>query len=103
MSPETLQILAIVFVAWGIAVALKAVNALRSGQAYEFAMWDGGMLRVGKRLTKLGMQIKVVVGVLMAFGCFALVTHILPLQTAAWGVVFVSIMSVVSDLVTTER
>jgi hypothetical protein len=31
MTPETLQLVAVVFTVWGIAVAAKAINALRTG------------------------------------------------------------------------
>ena len=100
MTPETLQLVAVVFTVWGIAVAAKAINALRTGNPYTFSMWDGGMLRAGKKLNRLGMQIKVVVGVLMAAGCIALLTHALPLQTTAYAMMFVALLSVVSDMVT---
>ena len=100
MTPETLQLVALVFTAWGIAVAAKAVNALRTGKPYTFSMWDGGMLRAGKTLNRLGMQIKVVVGVLMAAGCIALLTHAFPLQTTAYAMMFVGLLSIVSDMVT---
>jgi len=96
------KVMAFVFVVWGAAVAIKAINALRSGEAYVFGMWDGGMIRVGKRLTKLGMQIKVVVGALMSLGCIALLTGIVPMLSAAYAIIFVSVLSIVSDFVTAE-
>ena len=102
MSPEGLQIMAVVFTVWGIAVAVKAANCLRANESYVFGMWDGGMLRAGKRLNKMGMQIKLVVGIGMAVGCFALFTGLLPLTTAAYTVAFVGLLSVVSDFVTAE-
>jgi hypothetical protein len=100
MTPETLQLLAIVFTVWGIAVAAKAINALRTGIPYTFSLWDGGLLRAGKTLNRLGMQIKVVVGVLMALGCIVLLTHALPLATTAYTMMFVAVLSLVSDMVT---
>jgi hypothetical protein len=102
MSPEGLQIMAVVFSVWGIAVALKAINCLRSNEPYVFSMWDGGMIRAGRRLNRMGMQIKAVVGVLMAAGCIALFTGALPLTTAAYAIAFVSVLSLVSDFVTGE-
>ena len=69
MTPEMLQVMAVVFTVWGTCVALKALNALRTNQPYVFGMWDGGMLRAGKKLNRMGMQIKLVVGIGMAAGC----------------------------------
>ena len=102
MSPEMFQVMAVVFTFWGAAVAVKAINCLRSGEAYVFGMWDGGMLRAGKRLNKMGMQIKVVVGALMAGACLGLVSGLIPLQTGAYVVMFVGVLSLVSDFVTAE-
>lgn len=102
MTPEMFQVLAVVMTVWGILVALKALKALRANEAYVFSMWDGGMLRVGKRLNKMGMQIKVVVGVLMAAGCVALLARAVPLTTASYALMFVALLSLVSDFVTAE-
>jgi hypothetical protein len=102
MSPEGLKVMAVLFTVWGIAVALKAINCLRTNETYVFSMWDGGMIRMGRRLNKMGMQIKAVVGVLMAAGCIALFTELLPLQTAAYALAFVGVLSLVSDFVTGE-
>lgn len=94
------KVMCVVFVVWGAAVALKAVNALRTNGEYVFGMWDGGMLRAGKRLTRMGMTIKVVVGVLMSLGCAALLTGALPLMTACYAIMFIGLLSFVSDFVT---
>jgi hypothetical protein len=102
MSPETLQIFAVVFAVWGVAVAIKAFNCLRSDEPYVFSMWDGGMIRAGKRLNKMGKQIKLVVGVLEAVGCIGLLAGLIPLETAAYLIIFVAILSLVSDFVTAE-
>ncbi len=102
MSPEMFQVMAVVFTVWGAAIAVKAVNALRTGEPYVFGMWDGGMLRAGKRLNKMGMQIKVVVGIAMAAACFGLVSGLLPIQTGAYVVMFIGVLSLVSDFVTAE-
>jgi hypothetical protein len=94
------QVMAVVFTVWGAAVAIKAIGALRSGEGYVFGMWDGGMLRVGKRLNKMGMQIKIVVGAAMCLACLGLVTGMIPLQTGSSVVMFVAVLSIVSDFVT---
>jgi hypothetical protein len=41
-----------------------------------------------------------VVGVLMAVGCLTILTHALPLQTTAYAMMFVALLSIVSDMVT---
>jgi hypothetical protein len=99
MSPELFQVMAVVFTVWGAAVAFKAINALRSGEAYVFGMWDGGMLRAGKRLNKMGMQIKVVVGAAMSIACLGLVTGAIPMETGCYVVMFIGVLSIVSDFV----
>jgi len=103
MGPEGYSIMMFVFSVWGIAVAIKAFNALRTDSAYVFGMWDGGMLRAGKRLNKLGKQIKIVVGLMMAGGCIAAATSTLPRTSVFYFTVFAAILSVVSDFVTAEN
>lgn len=103
MSPEAYRIFVAVFTVWGVAVAIKAVRSLQTGQPYVFALWDGGMIRMGKQLSRFGVQIKVVVGVLMGAGCAALFAGVLPLQTGSYALVFVAMVSFVSDFVTAER
>ncbi len=102
MTPEMLEVMAVLFTVWGAAVAIKAINCLRSNEPYVFSLWDGGMIRQGKRLNRMGMQIKAVVGVGMALGCIALFTGLVPRTTAAYTVTFVAILSIVSDFVTAE-
>ncbi len=102
MTPEMLQLMAVLFTVWGAAVAIKAINCLRTNETYVFSLWDGGMIRQGKRLNRMGMQIKAVVGIGMAAGCFALFTGLLPRTTAAYTVMFIAVLSIVSDFVTAE-
>ena len=103
MGPEAYSIFLVAFSVWGIAVAIKAVNALRTGQPYVFGMWDGGALCAGKRLSKLGKQVKVVVGLMMAGGCIAGFTDAAPRTSASYFVAFAALLSIVSDFVTIER
>lgn len=102
MTPEMFKVLVAVFSVWGIAVALKAFHALRTNRPYEFGIWDGGMIRAGKRLNTRGKQIKVVVGILMSLGCIALLGGLVPLKTGAYALTIVAIVSIVSDFATAE-
>ena len=52
--------------------------------------------------SRLGAQIKLAVGVLMAIGCVLLLTHAVPLETSAYAIMFVAIVSVISDFVTAK-
>jgi hypothetical protein len=93
------QIFEVVFLVWGIAVAIKAVRALQSGQPYVFSMWDGGMLRSGRSLTRFGTQMKVVTAGSIALGCgVMLAVAVIP---AAYVVIVAAVASIVFDLVTT--
>jgi hypothetical protein len=103
MSPEMFRVLVVAIAVWGTLVATKAVRALRSNEPYTFSMWDGGLLRAGKRLTRLGAQIKVAVGVLMAAGAIAQLTGLVPVTTGAYAVMFVALISLISDFVAVER
>lgn len=103
MSPEMFQVFVAVFSVWGAAVAVKAVDRLRTGEPYVFALWDGGAIRMGKRINKMGIQIKVVVGAAMCLCCVAMLARILPVTTAAGVLVFVGVLSVVSDFVCADK
>jgi hypothetical protein len=96
------KVMCVVFAVWGVLVALKAVHALHTGGEYVFGMWDGGLIRVGKRLNKMGKQIKVATGAIMSAGCIALLTGIAPFMTAVYVIMFVGVLSVVSDFVTAD-
>ena len=96
------KVMCVVFAVWGVLVALKAINALRTGDDYVFGMWDGGLIRVGKRLNKMGKQIKVATGAIMSGGCIGLLTGITPFMTTCYVIMFVGVMSFVSDFVTAE-
>src|SRR5512135_3368697 len=100
MTPETFRILVIVMSVWGILIAIKAANVLRSDGTYTFSMWDGGMLRAGKQLTKLGAQIKLAVGALMALGCILVFSQTVPVREGSYALIFVAILSLISDFVT---
>lgn len=102
MTSDMLQMLVAGFSVWGIAVALKAFHALRTNRPYKFGIWDGGMIRVGKRLNTRGKQIKVVVGILMSLGCIALLGGLVPLRIGGYALMIVATVSIVSDFTTTE-
>jgi hypothetical protein len=97
------QILIAAFSVWGIAVAWKAMRALRTGTPYVFGMWDGGLMRRGKRLNKYGKEIKVAAGIAMSICSIVYVTRALPYLTCTYLLGFVALFSVVSDYVTEER
>jgi hypothetical protein len=103
MSLESARILVVVLSVWGILVAIKAANVLRTGNSYTFSMWDGGMLRAGKRLTRMGAQIKLVVGAAMAVGCLLAATDVIPWRTGGYVLIFVAVLSLCADFVTVER
>ena len=102
MTPETARILVLAFSVWGILVAIKAANVLRTRGTYTFSMWDGGMLRAGKRLNRMGAWIKLVVGAAMAIGCLLSFTEVIPYRTGSYALIFVAILSLCSDFVTAE-
>ncbi len=100
MTPEMFRILVIVLSVWGVLIAIKAAKVLRTGETYTFSMWDGGMLRAGKQLTKMGTQIKLAVGVLMALGCVLIFTKAVDIRSGSYGLIFIAIVSLISDFVT---
>ena len=103
MSPEMFKVFCVVFTVWGILVAIKAINSLRTREPYVFSLWDGGMIRQGKRLNRMGTQIKVVVGAGMAAGLIAQFTGAVDLRTGAYIIMFIALLSIVSDFVTAEN
>ncbi len=102
MPSEMLLVLTAVFAVWGVAVAVKAFNTLRGRKAYRFSMWDGGLLRVGRQLTRLGAQIKSVVGMAMSAGCIVILIGVLPWNPGVYVVGGIALVSIVSDLVNVQ-
>ncbi|HEX4455649.1 MAG TPA: hypothetical protein VH143_32535 [Kofleriaceae bacterium] len=49
-----------VLAVWAVLVATKAVFALREGATYTFSIWDGGMIRAGKSLSRRGVVAKLI-------------------------------------------
>jgi hypothetical protein len=96
-----MSIIFAVFSVWGAAVVVKAANALREGRAYTFSMWDGGMLRAGKTLSRTGTQIKIVTGALLSLGCVGQMTGLLRYPMGAYVVMAAAVASILSDLMTT--
>jgi hypothetical protein len=103
MTPTTFQLMVALFSVWGAAIVVKAVTCLRSGEPYVFSMWDGGLIRVGKRINKMGTQIKVVVGAMISGGGIAALGGLLPLQAASGILIFFGVLSVVSDFVCADK
>jgi hypothetical protein len=100
MSPETFRVFCGVFALWGLAVALKAFAAIRADKPYTFSMWDGGMLRAGKRLSPLGTKVKAGNAVLITIGCI-LVAGRLGSLSMVYGFIGILVVSVVCDLIFT--
>ena len=100
MDPETSRIFVGLFTLWGVAVAIKAALSLKSGGDYVFSIWDGGMIRAGKRLNTMGKWIKLVVGIAMAILCALSFAGAMDRQTAFYALIFVALMSIISDFVT---
>jgi hypothetical protein len=103
MSGETLQIFLAAFGVWGVLSAIKAVRAATTGVPYVFGMWDGGLLRVGKRLSLTGARLKIVTTGTLGIGCFLLLARAIPFETGKVVTIVAAIASVVADLVFEDR
>ena len=102
MKGQQLQIFLAVFAAWGVFVALKAVNSLRTNQPYTFSMLDGGLLRTGKRLTRRGAQAKAVTGGSLGLGCIAVLAGAAPPLPTMYVLMVIAIVGLVVDLSLTD-
>ncbi|HEV7555925.1 MAG TPA: hypothetical protein VGO00_10740 [Kofleriaceae bacterium] len=103
MSPELLRILFVAFGVWAIAVVFKAVIAVSSKQTYTFSMWDGGMIRAGKSLSRTGAIVKIVTASALALSALALIGGVLPLPGASYVVIAIAIASITCDFALGER
>jgi hypothetical protein len=103
MTPDTFPIFVAIFSVWGLLVALKGATALRGSDGYTFSIWDGGMLRAGKRLNRMGTIIKVVVGAVMALGGLLSIAHAVSWRDGMYALIFVCVLSLASDFVCVER
>ena len=56
---------------WSAAVVVKAIRCLSNDARYTFAMWDGGMIRMGQSLTPTGAAVKI--GTAIALGATSMV------------------------------
>ncbi len=102
MSPEMIRVLLGVFGVWGVAVAIKAMTALNKREPYTFSMWDGGMLRAGKRLNRLGTQIKLFVGIAIAGACVVVAGGIYYSQPMWLAVLGIAVVGLISDFANSE-
>jgi hypothetical protein len=85
-----------VFAAWIALVMVKAIRALGPDKIYTFSMWDGGMIRAGKSLTRLGTKVKVVTASLLCASSVAFASGVL-LPTMWPLVIGAAVASVVCD------
>jgi energy-converting hydrogenase Eha subunit H len=102
MSPEMIRVLLGAFSIWGIAVAFKAMTALNKREPYTFSMWDGGMMRAGRRLNRLGTQIKLFVGIALAAACIVVAAGIYYSQTMWLAVLGIAVVGLISDFANSE-
>ena len=80
----------------------KAVAALRRSEPYVFSMWDGGMLRAGKQLSRLGTQVKVGLSLFLLVGCTLTVASVVPIETGSWVMMGGAGLCIVADFSLTE-
>lgn len=99
MTPEMLQVAFAVFTVWGALVAWKALKALRTREEYQFRMWDGGMLRAGKRLNRTGTIVKLGTALLIVTGCVLGLTGNFAIGNGYVVFVVLIIAGVVSDFI----
>ena len=100
MTPEMVQFLFIAFGLWSVAITVKAARALQAQRPYEFALWDGGMIRAGKRLTRTGAQLKLGLCSALALCCAVGATGERRASMAALGI---ALLSLVNDFASTEK
>ena len=103
MSSAGIDVLLVLFAVWAAACTAKAIRALQTGSPYRFSLWDGGLLRDGKVLTRRGTQTKAVVVALLCVGCVAWLAHLVPFRTGQIALMALAAASIVSDLIQTER
>jgi hypothetical protein len=84
MDPSMFYVFQLLAVVWSVAMLVKAVNALRTGTPYTFAMWDGGMLRAGKELSRIGTQVKVGLSLFLALGCGLTLAAVISMDNGRW-------------------
>ena len=101
MSFETYRALMVIFGVWAALVTIKTFKALNSPDGYTFSMWDGGMLRAGKRLTPMGVKIKSVTAPLMCVSALVLAGGIIAPQQALYAVIGIAAVGVLSDFINT--
>jgi hypothetical protein len=102
MTPEMVRVLLGVFSVWGLAVGIKALLALNKREPYTFSMWDGGMLRAGRRLNRLGTQVKLFVGFALAAACIVVVSGAYYSRGMWIGVLAIAAAGLISDMVNSE-
>jgi hypothetical protein len=88
---------------WAFLVAVKATRALRRAVPYTFALWDGGILRDGKSLSRRGTQVKLFVGIAFLLCCVVVVGGIAPARLVVYPASGVAVVSVISDMLSTIK
>jgi hypothetical protein len=103
MSREMALPLLGIMTVWAAAVAIKAAKALVGDTEYRFGRWDGGLMRQGNTLTRAGTWVKLMVGVVLAFGIVTVFAGLFPVRIGGWVIIAVAGVSVVSDIVNVQR
>jgi hypothetical protein len=101
MSVELGRVFFGAFFVWSILVARKAASALWGNKPYTFSRWDGGMLREGVTLSKLGAELKLVAAIVMAMSCGLGAIEPALARQLAYVAIPVSVVTVVLDFVLT--
>jgi len=92
-----------VMVVWTVAVIIKAGTALQRGTPYVFSMWDGGAMRAGKKLTRLGTHMKIASVILMATTLSSLLIGAIPRRIGFPALLVVVALSIASDFLFAEK
>ena len=100
MPREIVSLLPTAMTVWIVAIALKALDAVRAGREYKFGLWDGGLIRAGKSLTPTGTRIKLISSSLIAVAMAALALHLLPIKPTAYVIIAMLTASIVADSAT---
>lgn len=102
MNAGMFDVFLVLAVVWSVAMLVKALNALRTREPYTFAMWDGGMLRAGRQLGRIGTQVKVGLSLFLAVGCALTLASVVSIDDGRWVLMGGAALCIVADFSLTE-